>query len=217
MDTSPDALSVRVVRGHTTDPTALHRHWTRWERAVASSIDGYLGATAGVGDDGAFIAVIRFAGAAAARRSAGEPATAALWGDVVGLLRGCIVEDTERTDTWNRGGSDDAGFVQIRHGRSSDPERLRDLYVNQQPVRMGPYRPEVLGGLFAWHGHGRFTLSAYFSSEDAARAGENLQEFRSFFDDIDAVMHDLTYVDLHRPWLSSRPEQRDAYLSTPSA
>ena len=52
---------------------------------------------------------------------------------------------------WNRGGSDDATFVQIRQGVSSDPARLRHLYVNEQPVRMGPYRPEVLGGLFFGH------------------------------------------------------------------
>ena len=46
-----------------------------------------------------------------------------------------------------KGGTDEAGFVQIRHGVSDDPTRLRDLYVNQQPVRMGPIRPEVIGGL----------------------------------------------------------------------
>lgn len=196
-------MLLRTVRGQATDPAALHQHWTRWERSVAAGVDGYLGATAGVADDGAFVAMIRFAWVDAARRSGNAPEHAASWQDALGQLRDPVVEDTERIDVWNRGGSDDAGFVQFRHGRSSDPERLRDLYVNQQPVRMGPHRPEVLGGLFAWHDNGGFTLSAYFSSEDAARRGENLQEFTSFFDDINAVMHDLTYIDLHEPWLST--------------
>ena len=68
---------------------------------------------------------------------------------------------------------------------------------------MGPFRPEVLGGMFAWHDGGAFTLSAYFTSEDEARRGENLHEFEPFFADIDAVMQDVNYVDLREPWLSS--------------
>lgn len=197
-------MLVRVVLGQAPDPVALHRQWMRWERTVASDVEGYLGATAGVADNDAFIAIIRFAWADAVHRSISDPDTAPLWQDVLRLLRESVIEDTERTDTWNRGGSDDAGFVQIRHGRSNSPERLRDRYVNQQPLRMGPYRPEVLGDMFAWHDNGRFTLSAYFSSEDDARRGENLHEFESFFDDINTVMHDVTYIDLHHPWLSSR-------------
>ena len=62
----------------------------------------------------------------------------------------------------------------------------------------------MIGGLFVWHGNGRFTLSAYFTSEDAARNGENLDQFKSFYDDITAVMQDLSYIDLRDPWLSSR-------------
>jgi hypothetical protein len=196
-------MLVRTVRGCATDPISLHQHWTRWERSLAAGVDGYLGATAGVATDETFIAMIRFAWIDAAERSTKSPQQAARWHDVLGQLRDPVAEDTERTDVWNKGGSDDAGFVQIRQGRSSHPDRLRDLYVNGQPVRMGPHRPEVLGGMFAWHDNGGFTLSAYFSSEDAARRGENLHEFKSFFDDIDDVMHDLTYIDLHEPWLST--------------
>ena len=118
-------------------------------------------------------------------------------------LRDHSVIDSTETDIWNRGGSDEAGFVQIRQGVSNDLARLRDLYVNEQPVRMGPHRPEVLGGLFAWHGDGGFTLSAYFTSEDEARSGENLHEFESFFEDLSVVMQAVRYIDLREPWYST--------------
>jgi hypothetical protein len=128
---------------------------------------------------------------------------------------GGVVHDCSPTDVWNRGGRDHAGFVQMCQGASNDPDRLRHMYVNQQPVRMGPLRPEVIGGLLAWHSDdGCFTLSAYFTSEAETRSGENLEEFESFFDDIHAVMQDVTYIDLRDPWLSS---PRHALLDASSA
>ena len=196
-------MFVQVIRGSVQRAVGLRAQWERWHRELEPSADGYLGATGGIADDGTFVAMVRFESETVARRCADREAQGDWWRDVLGHLDDVVVHDCRRTDIWNRGGSDEAGFVQIRQGWSSDPERLRDLYVNQQPVRMGPFRPEVLGGLFAWHGRNGFTLSAYFSSEEEARSGESLHEFASFFEDIDAVMHDLTYIDLRDPWLST--------------
>ena len=212
-------MFVRIVRGHARDPVALRQRWWEWERPAAAPGNGYLGATAGIADDNMFIAMIRFTSETAADQCTASADRASSWDDILGHLRDALVEDADRTDLWNRGGSDDAGFVQIRHGVSSDPARLRDLYVNQQPVRMGPHRPEVLGGLVAWHGAARFTLSAYFTSEAAARRGENLHEFTSFYDEINAVMQDLTYIDVRDPWLSSprAPASPTARSGSPSA
>lgn len=197
-------MFVQVIRGQVTDPSGLREHWQRWERELEPDAEGYLGTTAGIADDGAFIAMVRVESEAAARRNAARDAQTQWWREMLRHLDdGVVVHECTRTDIWNKGGSDEAGFVQIRQGVSSDPERLRDLYVNQQPVRMGRFRPEVIGGLFAWHSDGGFTLSAYFTSESEARDGENFHEFESFLDDINAVMHDLTYIDLRDPWLST--------------
>ena len=201
-------MFVQVIQGSAKDATGMREQWKRWQQELDASVDGYLGATAGVADDGTFVAMVRFESEAAARRNAAGDVQRAWWRRAREHLDDVVVQGSTRTDIWNRGGSDHAGFVQIRQGVSSDPARLRDLYVNQQPVRMGPFRPEVLGGLFAWHGDNRFTLSAYFTSEHEARSGENLHEFASFFADIDAVMQDLTYVDLREPWLSTAPVLR---------
>jgi hypothetical protein len=198
-----EVMFVQVITGHATNPTGLREHWQRWERELEPTAEGFLGATAGIADDASFIAMVRFDSEADARRNAAREVQTRWWNELLRHLDDVAIQDSTRTDIWAKGGSDDAGFVQMRQGVSRDPERLRDLYVNQQPVRMGPFRPEVLGGLFAWHGDAGFTLSAYFTSEREARSGENLHEFASFFDDIDAVMQDLTYVDLRDPWLTT--------------
>jgi len=208
-------MFVQVIRGSAENTTGLREQWQRWHHELEPSADGYLGATAGVADDGTFIAMVRFESEAAARRNAARDAQSDWWRATLAHLDDVVVHDSTRTDIWNRGGSDDAGFVQIRQGVSSDPGRLRDLYVNQQPVRMGPFRPEVLGGLFAWHDDDGFTLSAYFTSEHEARSGENLHEFASFFADIDAVMQDLTYLDLRDPCLSTARCDASTSTSTP--
>lgn len=201
-------MFVQVIRGHATNRAGLREHWERWACELEPTAEGYLGATAGLADDGTFIAMVRFASEASARRSAARDVQTRRWYELLGRLDdGVVVHDCTRTDIWNRGGTDEAGFVQIRQGTSSDPERLRDLYVDEQPVRMGPFRPEVIGGLFAWHGDVRFTLSAYFTSELEARSGENLHQFESFFDDINAVMQDVTYIDLRDPWLSTARQE----------
>jgi hypothetical protein len=198
-------MFVQVIRGHARNRAGLRRQWQQWERELEPTADGYLGATAGIADDGAFIAMVRFESEAAARRNGARDVQTRWWHELLQHLDDdVVIHDCTRTDIWANGGSDEAGFVQIRQGDSSDPSRLRDLYVSQQPVRMGPSRPEVIGGLFAWHGDSGFTLSAYFTSEREARNGENLHEFKSFFDDISAVMLDVTYIDLRDPWLSTR-------------
>ena len=196
-------MFVRVHRGQVDDRDDIRREWRCWERSLQDAPDGYVGSTAGIADDGTFVAMVRYESEAAARCIDAVSPGAERWRQACTRLRDHFVVDSTETDVWNRGGTDEAGFVQIRLGMSSDPARLRDLYVNQQPVRMGPYRPEVLGGLFAWYGDGGFALSAYFTSEDEARSGENLHEFESFFDDISAVMQDVRYVDLHEPWFST--------------
>ncbi|MEX2293039.1 MAG: hypothetical protein WD691_04565 [Acidimicrobiales bacterium] len=209
-DTSEDrqqegTMFVEVIKATVTDRELLRRQWTRWGTELEPGAGGFLGATAGVGGDGTFMAMVRFDSAEAASRNATRAEQTRWWVETMGCLRDIELHDCTETEQWNNGGSDAAGFVQIRQGVSNDPARLRDLYVNQQPHRMGPHRPEVLGGLFAWHPNGGFTLSAYFSSLEAAREGEQLDEFKSFFDDINAVMQDLIYVDLVDPWLSSGP------------
>lgn len=199
-------MFVQVITATATDPTAVRRHWERWDRDLKACAEGYLGSTAGVAEDGTFVAMVRFDTQAAARRNEARDAQARWWGELGSQLDDVAVHDCTTTEVWASGGSDDAGFVQIRQGVTSNAALLRDVYLNQQPVRMGPVRPEVIGGVLAWHDDSDrgFTISAYFTCEDDARRGENLEEFKTFFAACSTVMHDLNYIDLRHPWLSSR-------------
>ena len=63
-------------------------------------------------------------------------------------------------------------------------------------------RPDILGITIGWHGDGRFTQAVYFTSQEAARAGESAkgnEELREqFMSNIDGtpVFFDLTEPDL---------------------
>ena len=64
-------------------------------------------------------------------------------------------------------------------------------------------RPDILGITIGWHGDGRFTQAVYFTSQEAARAGEehekgNEELREQFMSNIDGtpVFFDLTEPDL---------------------
>lgn len=66
------------------------------------------------------------------------------------------------------GDLDTAGFVQVLTGRTSDPERSRELMNRARPP-MAALRPDVLGGVIVGHDDGNWTRTNYFTSE--ARPG----------------------------------------------
>ena len=105
------------------------------------------------------------------------------------------------------GGSDQAGFVQVMQGRTRDLSRLRDVDTMFEQ-RFPDLRPELLGYLVGVHDDedGAFTLTAYFSSEEAARAGERGEpptEAAELLREEMELMQDVVYFDLREPWLYS--------------
>jgi hypothetical protein len=73
-------------------------------------------------------------------------------------------------------------------GREMEPE-LRKM------------RPDVMGGIVAWHGGGEFTQVVYFESEAAARAGEsNTSSEGPPQEWLDLLGH-VSYIDLPDPVL----------------
>jgi hypothetical protein len=70
-----------------------------------------------------------------------------------------------------RGDPDQAGFVQFRQGRVSDPVHAKELMA-QSSVRRGTVRPDVLATIVIDHGEGAYTAVSYFTSEAEAREGE---------------------------------------------
>ena len=66
-------MFVQVIRGRVTDPEQLHAALDRWSEQLAPGAHGWLGSTAGVTEDGRFVALARFESAEAARRNNDRP------------------------------------------------------------------------------------------------------------------------------------------------
>ena len=97
-----------------------------------------------------------------------------------------------------------AGFVQVMQGRSSDPDRVRELMASD-PTDWASFRPDILGSVSVGHDGGEWTMAIYFTSEEEARAGEQKQpppEMQQMMDEMDALsVGEPAYYDLKDPWL----------------
>ncbi len=150
---------------------------------------GFLGFTGGVTPDGRLMWLARFESEEAAPAASDLPEQGAWWEKTAQTLDGdATFHDCREVDLLLGGGFDEAGFVQVIQGRAKDQEAMRSR-SKELEGRLREVRPDVLGGLVAWHGDGGFTQAVYFASEEKAREGEKAteqddgrQEFMSLID-----------------------------------
>jgi len=198
-------MFVQVIRGKAADPADMRAAMDRWQEQLREGAIGWLGSTAGVADDGDFVAVARFESTEAARANSERPEQDAWWREMVGYLEGKpTVRDCERVEIWPAEPSDDAGFVQVIEGRISDADRTMQL-MRDSGDELRRARPDIIGGLIALAPDGRFTQVVYFTSEGEARKGEAAEapELDERMAEAMSSLSDLTYVDLRQPWLTS--------------
>ncbi len=199
-------MFIQVIQGTTADPDGLAEAVRRWHAEIAPQVTGWLGTTSGTTADGRAIAVVRFESPEAAQRSSELPAQQQWWERTRGYFTGdATFHDCTQTFTFLDGGTDDAGFVQIIQGRVGDTERMRQM-LTQAGEELRRARPDVLGGTVAVHPDGGFTQVVYFSSEAAARAGEQNEAGREptpMDEEMGAMFADATYYDLTSPHLLS--------------
>lgn len=201
-------MFVQVIQGKANDLAALREQWVRWDEQLKPGAEGFLGSTAGITADGAFIALARFESEAAARASSGRAEQDAWWRETSQYLDEPTFHDCTQVELLNDGGSDDAGFVQVIQGKVTDVDRAREIDTAMQD-RLGSLRPDIIGGIVAWHPRdGRFTNAVYFTSEAEARAKEretsNAPEFEDYMREYQAISDgEPTYLDLTDPWYSS--------------
>jgi hypothetical protein len=102
------------------------------------------------------------------------------------------------------GGSDQAGFVQIIRGKVDDPARLKSM-MSSDTDALHEMRPDIIGGTLAIEDDGTFTETIAFTSEADARKYEATAPMPAEMQaEMEAVMHDVTYMDLHQPFFSSK-------------
>jgi len=201
-------MFIQVIEGRVSDAGPLRAQMDTWMAELAPGANGWLGTTAGVTDDGTFIALARFESEDAARRNSDRPEQGRWWSETAKLFSGDVsFHDCRETVTFGRGGSDSAGFVQVIKGRVRDTERMRAL-SEQVDAAWDDFRPDVIGGVVALHGDdGGFTNAVYFTSEQEARAGERTDppaELKALMDEQMSLYEgEMGFLDLRNPWLSS--------------
>jgi hypothetical protein len=194
-------MFVQVIQGRVRDKEGLRSQMNKWDRELKPGATGFLGSTAGVADNGTFVAVARFASEEDARRNSDRPEQGRWWEDTALHLEPDVTfQDCTDVETILGGGSDDAGFVQVMMGRCNDVEKARSL-GREMEAELKDRRPDLIGIVVVMNPDGRFTQLAYFPSEDEARRGEQAsqgppEEWSSLFEDV-------TYVDLRDPLLVS--------------
>jgi hypothetical protein len=200
-------MFVQVIRGQVVDPQPVHAAFDAWSRQLAPGAHGWLGSTAGVTEDGRFIALARFESEDAARRNEHRPEQGQWWQETSKLFSGDVTfRDSDDVIVDVHGDPNNAGFLQVMQGRGTDPERAKEVMA-QNPDEWAEFRPDVIGSLAMGHEGGAYTMATYFSSEQAAREGERKEpppELKAQMDEMDKLsVGEIEFLDLREPWLYS--------------
>lgn len=200
-------MFVQVIQGQVSDPEQARAALEKWAEELAPGASGWLGSTAGVTDDGRFIAVARFESEEAAKRNNDRPEQDRWWTETSKLFDGePTFSDSTDVTVDTQANPDDAGFVQVMRGRGSDPERARALMA-QDDIDWAAVRPDILGTVAAMHDAGEYTMVIYFTSEAEAREGESKEpppEVQAQMEEMNKLMTGPTeFYDLKEPWIHS--------------
>jgi hypothetical protein len=200
-------MFVQVIQGQVADPEQVHAALDRWSQQLAAGAPGWLGSTAGVTEAGQFVALARFDSPESARRNSDRPEQGQWWTQTAKLFTGEVIfRDSNDVTADLAGNPDEAGFVQVMQGHSSDPDRARELMA-QDPDEWAAFRPDVIGSVAVGHRGGDYTMALYFTSEQAAREGERKEpppEIKALMEEMDQLMAgEPEFLDLRQPWLYS--------------
>jgi hypothetical protein len=160
-----------------------------------------------VTDDGTLIALARFESGEAARQNSDRPEQTAWWEQTAALFTGePVFHNSTTVGVDTPGDPSQAGFVQVMQGRSSDPDRARELMASD-PVDWQKFRPDILGTVSVGHDGDAWTMAIYFTSEQSAREGEKKEpppEMQEMMREMDALtIGEPVFFDLRNPWLQA--------------
>ena len=189
-------MFVHVVRAPAADPGPLLEQVARLPAMLGTEAAGFLGLTAGISDEGDFVAVARFA----------SPGGDAWWAALEPWLAGPpTVRASSEVELLLGGGSDEAGFIEVIEGHATDRHRFMVL-ERQLEQRFAAERPDFLGSQIIWWADGSWLEVAYFTSEDDLRAADarglspEVEELVSAWE---GVARPSAQLDLADPFLSS--------------
>ena len=200
-------MFAQVIQGKTSNPEELDAALNRWLKDLAPGATGWLGSTSGVTEDGRAIAVVRFESEEDARRNSNRSEQDQWWSATAKLYDGeaSFLDSTDVTVDV-QGDPDQAGFVQVMQGKSSDPERARNL-MDQDADKWAEFRPDMLGSVAIGHDDGSYTMVMYFTSEAEAREGERKEpppELQAQMEEMNKLsVGETQFFDLKQPVIVS--------------
>lgn len=200
-------MFVQVIQGQVVDAEPVRAAMDQWVAQLAAGATGWLGSTAGVTEDGRFIALARFESVAAAQANSERPEQDQWWSQTARLFTGePTFQDSTDVMLDLVGNPDDAGFVQIIQGRGTDSDRAREL-MSHDSDEWSAFRPDIIGTVAVGHDEGAYTMAAYFTSEQAAREGERKEpppKLKAQMEELSKLsIGEPEYFDLKQPWLYS--------------
>lgn len=200
-------MFVQVIQGHVSDSARVRATLDKWVAEVAPGAVGWLGSTSGVTDDGQLVALARFESEEAAQQNSARSEQSAWWQEMAALFTDePVFHNSTSVEVDTPGDPSQAGFVQVMQGRSSDPERARELMAND-PTDWEAFRPDILGTLNVGHDGDAWTMAIYFTSEEAAREGEQKEppaEMVQMMKEMDSLsIGEPVFLDLKDPWLNA--------------
>jgi len=199
-------MFIQVIRGKAIDREGLRRQFDRWNEELRPGAAGFLGSTAGITDDGQFIAMARFESAEASRANSQRDEQGAWWAETEKCLEAAAFQDSMEVLTMQGGASNGAGFVQVMCGRVTDAEKMAALRprMGEMESAMKRHRPDVLGDVIAVNADGTYTDAVYFQSEVEARQGETKEmpaDVGALFTELMSAIAVDEYLDLKAPWI----------------
>ena len=200
-------MFVQVIEATTSDPAAVRAAMDRWTAELAPGATGWLGSTAGMTADGRMVAVVRFDTEENARANSDRAEQGEWWAETAKLFDSeATFRGSTRVMVDVRGNPDEAGFVQVMQGGSTDPDRAWKL-MEEDETDWSAFRPDILGSLSIGHADGRWTMVNYFTSEADARAGEQKEPPAEMQQQMEELMSLSTgepeFLDITEPWFSS--------------
>ena len=200
-------MFAQVIQGKTSNPQALAAAGEQWLQDLAPGATGWLGSTSGVTEDGRAIVVVRFDTEENARRNSNRPEQDQWWSQTSKLFDGeATFRDSTDVTVDVQGDPDQAGFVQVMQGRSSDPERAKQL-MDQDADKWAAFRPDVVGSVSIGHEDGGYTMVLYFTSEADAREGERKEpppELQAQMEEMNKLsVGETEFFDLKQPTMLS--------------
>lgn len=135
---------------------------------------------------------------------AAQPADGVAGADGEAVHRRPVFRNSTPAEADTSGDPSQAGLAQVMQGRSSDPDRVRELMADD-PTDWHKFRPDILDTVSVGHDGDAWTMAIYLTSEEAAREGEQKEPPRQM-QEMMKEMGALTvgqpvFFDLRDPWL----------------